>query len=281
MLASIGDVLKFLTEAFQAGKSYSSINIIRSMLSSTLSLIPSGLQEVGKHPMVVKLMKGIYNSNPPTPKYTHTWDPAVVLSHLGLPAQAKRTRIQLSRKTVTLLALTTLLRGAELASIQFNSICFSNSKVSFTLGKLRKSQRTGPLQQISIDRWPENLAICPVNSLEDYIKATAATRNDSNRSSLFVSTTRPFQPVTSSTIGRWIKDQLGEAGIDTSIFAAHSTRGAAASKAVSSGVPIHSILKQGSWARESTFAKFYHRDVSSANLLETGMRDNNMEEIAD
>ena len=65
-----------------------------------------------------------------------------------------------------------------------------------------------------------------------------------------------------STIGRWIKDQLKEAGIDTSILSAHSTRGAAGSKAFANGVPLKSILNQGHWARESTFAKFYQRDVN-------------------
>ena len=65
-----------------------------------------------------------------------------------------------------------------------------------------------------------------------------------------------------STIGRWIKDQLKEAGIDTSIFSAHSTREAAGSKALANGVPLKSILNQGHWARESTFAKFYQRDVN-------------------
>ena len=69
--------------------------------------------------------------------------------------------------------------------------------------------------------------------------------------------------MSSSTIGRWIKDQLKEAGIDTSIFSAHSARGAAASKAMAQGIPIQSILNQGHWARESTFAKFYRRAVPS------------------
>ncbi len=282
LLASLGDVLKFLTESFQDGKSYSTINIIRSMLSSTLSFAPSGLHEVGKHPLVVRLLKGIYNSNLPKPRYTHTWDPAIVLSHLALPAQAKRSRIQISRKTATILALTTLLRCSELASIQLDSVSFSNSKATFVLGKLRKSQRTGPLQQLSVGRWLEDLAICPVTTLQDYINCTASIRNASNMSSLFVSTTRPFQPVNSSTIGRWIKDRLKEAGIDTNIFSAHSTRGAAASKAASSGAPIHSILKQGNWSRESTFARFYNRTVDShVNLLETGIHDYGMEDSSD
>lgn len=40
---------------------------------------------------------------------------------------------------------------------------------------------------------------------------------------------KPHKLVSSSTVGRWIKDQLKEAGVDTTIFSAHLTRGAVAS----------------------------------------------------
>jgi hypothetical protein len=50
--------------------------------------------------------------------------------------------------------------------------------------------------------------------------------------------------------------------VDTSVFSAHFTRGAAASKAASAGVSIQTILKQGHWANESTFVKFYRRDTA-------------------
>ena len=53
---------------------------------------------------------------------------------------------------------------------------------------------------------------------------------------------------------------MKESGID-SMFKAHSTRGAAASKAASSGVKVDSILQTAHWARESTFTKFYRREV--------------------
>ncbi|KAI9562463.1 hypothetical protein GHT06_009896 [Daphnia sinensis] len=60
------------------------------------------------------------------------------------------------------------------------------------------------------------------------------------------------------------KEQLKEASIDTTTFSAHSTRGAAASKAAASGIPIQAVLNQGHWFRESTFAKFYKRDIPLA-----------------
>jgi hypothetical protein len=53
-----------------------------------------------------------------------------------------------------------------------------------------------------------------------------------------MATIRPFKPVTGSTaVGRWIKSILTEAGVDP-IFSAHSTSGAAASRAEKNGIPI-------------------------------------------
>ncbi|KZS01974.1 Uncharacterized protein APZ42_001167, partial [Daphnia magna] len=99
--------------------------------------------------------------------------------------------------------------------------------------------------------------------LQSYIARTSNLRKPHNAKQLLIGSTKPHNPVTSATVGRWIKDQLREAGIDTSIFSAHSTRGAAASKAASSGVSIQAILKQGHWSNENTFSKFYRRESAS------------------
>ena len=43
------------------------------------------------------------------------------------------------------------------------------------------------------------------------------------------------------------------AGIDTSIFKAHSCRGAAASAAKDHGIAVVDIMKTADWSRETTF----------------------------
>jgi hypothetical protein len=65
--------------------------------------------------------------------------------------------------------------------------------------------------------------------------------------------TKPHNPVTSTTVGRWIEDQLKEAGIDTSIFLPTLPEGQRRLKTASFGVSIEAILKQGHWSNESTF----------------------------
>ena len=47
-----------------------------------------------------------------------------------------------------------------------------------------------------------------------------------------VSFVKPYKAVTSSMIGHWTKTVLASADIDVSVFSAHSTRCASASKAI-------------------------------------------------
>ncbi|KZR97340.1 Uncharacterized protein APZ42_007848, partial [Daphnia magna] len=77
-LSSVSD---FLANLYATGKSYSSINLHRSMLSVTLQSL-DGIP-VGQHPLIVKLLKGVYNRNPPRPKYDSTWDPNQVIEFMS------------------------------------------------------------------------------------------------------------------------------------------------------------------------------------------------------
>ena len=71
---------------------------------------------------------------------------------------------------------------------------------------------------------------------------TDVTRNEVNFQLLLIATVRPFKPVSGSTVGRWIKSIMKEAGVDP-IFLAHSARGVAASRAEKNGITIDTILK--------------------------------------
>ena len=77
---SVVSVLDFLTLLYQQGRTYSAINTARSALSSYITLENGTC--VGKHPLVSRLMKGIFQQKPPRPKYTEIWDVSFVLSYL-------------------------------------------------------------------------------------------------------------------------------------------------------------------------------------------------------
>ena len=71
---------------------------------------------------------------------------------------------------------------------------------------------------------------------------------------LLLSHVKPFSPVGSSTVGHWIKNLLKQNGVDTSVFKAHSTRAASASKA-NQTVRIDAALKYIGWSTKSTFSQ--------------------------
>ena len=250
--------MSFLSDVFKEGKAYSTVNVHRSMLSVTLDPIEG--HPIGCHPLVIRLLKGIYNSKPPAAKYKETWDVNSVLIYLRDLPDSSLPILLLSHKLSTLLALSTLFRTSELASIDLKSIRFQPNSVSFSLLRPRKAQKSGPLQSVCLNGFSDP-SIDPVRCLKRYIDLTAEWRNSDNDAHLFIGSVRPHRPVTPSTVSGWIKSQLKAAGVDVEKFSAHSTRGAGASKAINSGVPMSAVLNAGHWAAESTFTRFYRRDV--------------------
>ena len=110
------------------------------MLFSTLN--PVDGVPVGSHRLVTQLLKGCYNLNPPRPKYNSTWDPEVVLEFFREAGENEYLPIKsLAAKRVTLLALTSLLRVSEIASIERSSVVIRPDGATFLLGKPRLSIR--------------------------------------------------------------------------------------------------------------------------------------------
>ena len=68
--------------------------------------------------------------------------------------------------------------------------------------------------------------------------------------------------MTCSTISRWIKTVMAEAGIDCTKYKAHSVRAALVSRAASKSVPIEEILKTAGWASARVFSEFYSKLIS-------------------
>ena len=66
--------------------------------------------------------------------------------------------------------------------------------------------------------------------------------------------------MTTSTVGRWIKSVLSSAGIDTSVFKAHSVRGAAVANAYVEGVRGAEILRTAEWTNERTLRRYNLRE---------------------
>ena len=126
-------ILAFLAEEFANGKQYRTINSYRSVISMTHNPINGVV--IGKHPLVSRLLKGVYNMRPPKPRYSFTWDVKIVLDYLrSWGPTASLSLKKLTQKLVMLLALANASRSSELHALSTSSMIWGSQGVMFTRG---------------------------------------------------------------------------------------------------------------------------------------------------
>ena len=68
----VSAVANFLASLFQDGYQYNSVNAYRSAISSVHEKVDG--VPVGQHPVITRLIKGVFNERPPVPRYCNTWE---------------------------------------------------------------------------------------------------------------------------------------------------------------------------------------------------------------
>ena len=260
--------LDFLAELFDQGLQHRSINTIRSAVSMTHSQLEG--VPIGQHPLVTRLLKGVYNLRPPMPRYSSTWDVGMVTKYLtSLGRNEDLPLKRLSQKLALLMALVEACRTSELKALDLRFKVLKPEGISFKLASLTKKRTPGlPPKELFFGAFPGNECLCVVKCLSAYESATAELRAvDGGVNQLFISYTRPHRPITSQRIAHWIKDLLGDAGVNTDVFKAHSVRGASTSAAMNKGVSLAEVLNTADWSKESTFRRFYYRSVDSTEYV--------------
>ena len=208
---SIQPFLDFLADLYhEQGLQYRSINLIRSAVSMTHKNIEAA--PIGQHPLVSRLMRGIYNSRPPKPQYCNTWDVAAVLSWIKDQGDNQDLSMkELSGKLSLLMALVSANRTSELHALDLRFRTYSPDGVTFKLASLTKKRKVGtPLKECFFASFPHNSRLCVVQCLRAYEKATENFRviEPSTPAPLFLSYVKPHKPVTSQRIAHWIKRHL-------------------------------------------------------------------------
>lgn len=252
---SIPMIMYFLTKMYNSGASYGSLNSHKSALSLIIS------SKIGEDDRIKRLFKGFYKSKPPQAKYKSTWDPNIVLTVIqDWTPNMSLSLEKLSKKLVILLALSTGQRAQTLSLIKISNIIFHANYVNINITDTIKTSGPGRAQPHLHLPFFERAEICPAKTLCDYIEYTKDIRG--NEDHLLLTLNKPHKSVTSSTIGRWIKNVLCISGIDTTIFSGHSTRHASTSTAKLKGVSLDVIRKTAGWSsNSSTFAKFYNQPI--------------------
>ena len=245
---------------------YSAVNTARSALSSVITLRDGS--SFGKHPMVKRLLKGVFEDKPSLPRYGKTWDLNVLLCFLRtLPEYDKISLKELTYKLVVLIAILSGQRCQTIHALSIEENCMSleDDRCTFFISTLLKQSKPEThLKPIELRAYPPDPKLCVVLCLKAYLKVTASLRH--NETALFITCQKPHKAAKKDTISRWIKTVLTLAGIDTKVYGAHSTRSASTSAAVRQGLPTITILQSAGWCSNNTFEKFYNMELEQPNF---------------
>ena len=102
-----------------------------------------------------------------------------------------------------------------------------------------------------------------MTTLRAYEDRTKDLRVANTQSRLFLGVIRPHNPVAPSTVARWLRTVMERAGMDTSVFKAHS---AATTAAANAGITTEDILKVADWSSDTVFKRFYYKPTKDARL---------------
>lgn len=256
--ASVPTVIDFLTQVFQNGAKYGTINTYKSALSLLLG-------SMSNDDRLKRFMKGVFRLRPPAPRYDSTWDTNVVLNYLSQKWPNDCLDLKtLTMKTLSLLALVTAHRVQTFSKIKLSNISIiQETKIIIKIPDHIKTSKVNSFQPLlKLPFYNERPEICPARAIVSYIQKTSTLRSQSNEDHLFISFRTPHSKVSSQRLSHWIKDTLQLSGIDTSVFCAHSTRHAATSAAKRHGINLDIIRKTAGWTNSSsTFARFYNREI--------------------
>ena len=136
-----------MTITTDASLQYSTLTSYRSALSATLPQIDG--KQVRQHPMVVRLLQGMFNQRPLTLKYQEIWDVGLVVKHIqdGLRTVDLSLK-ELSKRTVTLLAICNASRASDIQALDIRFRRSETDNMVFTIQGLNKTRRSGPPKQV-------------------------------------------------------------------------------------------------------------------------------------
>jgi len=214
----VDSVADYLTELFNEGRSYRTINIHRSAIS--VFHRPIDGVKAGQHDLVCRVLNACFNVRPPQPRCVVTWKVDKVLSYI----HSRGDNSSLSNKLLTLrlsmlLALASAGRSSDLKTLDIQRMAITDNSISFELGKLTKSRKRGqPPVKMNFDRFDSDPLICVVAPNSSYLDRSKAWRAGATKPQLLSSYIRLHTEVVPCTIAGWLVELIKQLGIDTSEF---------------------------------------------------------------
>ncbi len=244
---------------------YDTIAAARSAISAVAPL--EGGVTFGKDPTVSKVVKGMFRERPRIPKKMLVYDTNIVLRYMeSLPGNKELPLELLTKKLTTLLCILSGQRSQSIASLYMEHMCKTESLYTFFIPKLLKTTTpTFHQEPLEFEAFPQNDKLCVHDCLTEYLerKNSINSVKKDDKSTLIISYAPPNRSVKSATLARYVKDFLGMAGIDVTVFTTHSTRAASTSKLNNLGMSLKDLSKAAGWKGQNTFQKYYKFKVCS------------------
>lgn len=244
-------ICKYLYSQFSNGSSTSSLNCARS----ALNFLTMNHMDLESNIYIKRLFKFFYKEKPLKSRYKTFWSVPTVIKFLkSWHPMSSLSLKNLTLKTVALIALSSSDRGQSIHMASTKNMIISPNKVEFLIKDRIKTTRKvlKPFVITCVSTEDDSLNVCEY--VKYYLEKTKGFRQ--NYEKLFLSWCSK-RPVTKQSIARWLVEVLKLSGINTSIFRAHSFRGASLSYALEKGASIQQIISAGNWSNETTFRRFY------------------------
>jgi integrase len=236
-------------------------------------------------------MKGFSQSSLKNRTQVPEWSLTLVLEGLRKPPFEPIQlcdMTHLTYKTAFLLALATGRRVSELHAIELSRLSWPDNKRFVTCrvspSFVAKNQIAGDslvvqpfkikaLSQYLSHGMEEDLKLCPVRALFEYIRRTKALDLRRGKTLLFVSFRSSLKTeISKVTLSNWIKTTIritheeAKSNVrDKHRIKAHQVRAIATSAAFYHSHSLHDVLQAGTWANHDTFTSYYLQDLAEFN----------------
>ena len=269
-LPKIADFLFWLRRSRKL--SVSAMMGYRSMLSAVFRSV---LPEISTSAVLHDLLRSFRVEVPIRAVSPPAWNLLAVLEFLKSPIfepLRQASLRDLTRKTLFLIALASAKRVSELQALS-RTVAFSSSAAAVVyvpefLAKTESALRSLPcsfdIPSLSgfAAGLPDEMLLCPVRALSEYIARTSSVTNRPRR--LFVSPRNPSRAVSKNGISFLLREVIVHSGAspnDAAAPRAHSIRGIVTSSAFFRNWSLSSVLEAASWRSNTVFTSFYLKDV--------------------
>jgi hypothetical protein len=246
---------------FAEGVGTARIARIKSALVSTLDLLTG--EQWTESKLLKQVMKAISRARPVRPRYDEFWDVSKLINHLSSLGECGALSMQALRaRTLCLWKLAAVLRSSDLENISRASIRQDDGgDLLFRILWPKQQRQPGLSGERRLEALPASPRICPVANMMELLRryeAAGVSASDGG-DRVWRALKTPFKPIGRECISNIVVAEMAKAGIDTSVYKAHSVKGAAASAALEAGESEETIMKSAVWSSRSVFERFYAR----------------------